>query len=85
MTPSFTRFMAPTPDLSIVIPAYNEESRIEPTVREIVAYCRGPQCVMAIEAVELLRKRGFRAHRLEQGVMDWRARGWRIEKSASED
>ena len=32
--------MAPTPDLSIVIPAYNEESRIEPTVREIVAYCR---------------------------------------------
>ena len=32
--------MARTPDLSIVIPAYNEESRIEPTVREIVAYCR---------------------------------------------
>ena len=32
--------MAPTRDLSIVIPAYNEESRIEPTVREIVAYCR---------------------------------------------
>jgi rhodanese-related sulfurtransferase len=56
-----------------------------PKNREIVAYCRGPQCVMAIEAVELLRKRGFRAQRLEQGVMDWRARGWKIEKSASED
>lgn len=51
-----------------------------PKDREIVAYCRGPHCVMAIEAVELLRKRGFRAHRMEQGVMDWRARGWRIEK-----
>ena len=47
--------------------------------REIVAYCRGPYCVMAVEAVELLRKRGFRAHRMEQGVVDWRARGWRVE------
>jgi rhodanese-related sulfurtransferase len=56
-----------------------------PKNREIVAYCRGPQCVMAIEAVELLRKRGFRAQRMEQGVMDWRARGWKIDKSASED
>jgi rhodanese-related sulfurtransferase/DNA-binding transcriptional ArsR family regulator len=56
-----------------------------PKNREIVAYCRGPQCVMAIEAVELLRKRGFRAHRMEKGVMDWRAHGWRIDKSRSED
>jgi rhodanese-related sulfurtransferase/DNA-binding transcriptional ArsR family regulator len=55
-----------------------------PRNREIVAYCRGPHCVMAIEAVELLRKRGFRAYRMEQGVMDWRARGWRIEKSRPE-
>lgn len=49
--------------------------------REIVAYCRGPYCVMAIEAVELLRKRGFRASRMEQGIADWRARGWRVEIS----
>jgi rhodanese-related sulfurtransferase len=55
-----------------------------PKNREIVAYCRGPQCVMAIEAVELLRKKGFRAHRMEEGVMHWRARGWRIEKSPAE-
>jgi rhodanese-related sulfurtransferase/DNA-binding transcriptional ArsR family regulator len=55
-----------------------------PKNREIVAYCRGPNCVMAIEAVEQLRKRGFRAVRMEQGVMDWRARGWRIEKTRSE-
>jgi rhodanese-related sulfurtransferase len=55
-----------------------------PKNREIVAYCRGPQCVMAIEAVELLRKRGFRAHRMEEGVIDWRARGWRVEKSRAE-
>jgi hypothetical protein len=34
---------------------------------------------MAVEAVELLRKNGFEAHRMEQGVVDWRARGWRVE------
>lgn len=47
--------------------------------REVVAYCRGPYCVMAVEAVEVLRKKGFTAHRMEQGVVDWRARGWRVE------
>jgi rhodanese-related sulfurtransferase len=51
-----------------------------PRRREVVAYCRGPYCVMAVEAVDLLRKKGFKAHRLEQGVVDWRARGWRVEK-----
>jgi rhodanese-related sulfurtransferase/DNA-binding transcriptional ArsR family regulator len=49
-----------------------------PRDREVVAYCRGPYCVMAVEAVELLRGKGFRAHRMEQGVADWRARGWRV-------
>ena len=47
--------------------------------RDVVAYCRGPYCVMALDAVDLLRRRGFRAHRLEQGVSEWRARGWRVE------
>ena len=50
-----------------------------PRDRDIVAYCLGPYCVMAIEAVTLLRSKGFRAHRLEQGVVEWRTRGWRIE------
>jgi len=50
-----------------------------PKDRDIVAYCRGPYCVMAVDAVALLRRKGFKAHRLEQGVADWRARGWRIE------
>ena len=53
-----------------------------PRHREVVAYCRGPYCVMAIDAVELLRKKGYRAHRMELGVTDWHARGWRIEKGA---
>ena len=54
-----------------------------PKGREIVAYCRGPYCVMAIDAVELLRKSGFEAHRMEQGVVDWRARGWRVERGVA--
>ena len=49
-----------------------------PKNREIAAYCRGPYCVMAIEAVELLRRKGYRAYRMEQGVMEWRARSWRV-------
>ncbi|MBI4485245.1 MAG: metalloregulator ArsR/SmtB family transcription factor [Acidobacteria bacterium] len=47
--------------------------------RDIVAHCRGPYCVMALDAVDILRRKGFRAHRMEHGVLEWRARGWRIE------
>lgn len=50
-----------------------------PKSREVVAYCRGPYCVFAVEAVELLRKKGFKAHRMREGVLDWRSRGWRVE------
>ena len=50
--------------------------------RDIVAYCRGPYCVMALEAEAMLRENGFRAHRMVHGVTDWRARGWRIETGA---
>src|SRR5262245_5803347 len=47
--------------------------------RAIVAYCRGPYCVMSLDAIDLLRRKGIRAQRLEHGVVEWRARGWRIE------
>jgi rhodanese-related sulfurtransferase len=66
---------------ALSIPVGELKARLKelPKDREVVAYCRGPYCVMAVEAVELLRKKGFKAHRLEQGVVDWRARGWRVE------
>jgi rhodanese-related sulfurtransferase/DNA-binding transcriptional ArsR family regulator len=54
-----------------------------PKNREIVAYCRGPYCVMAIDAVHILRAAGYRAHRMEHGIVDWRVRGWRIESALS--
>ncbi|MGE3885482.1 MAG: ArsR/SmtB family transcription factor [Vicinamibacterales bacterium] len=47
--------------------------------RDVVAYCRGPYCVMALDAVDLLRRKGFRAYRLEHGVPEWRAQGWRVD------
>ena len=50
-----------------------------PKNREVVAYCRGPYCVFAVEAVELLRRKGLKAHRLREGVLDWRSRGWRVD------
>ena len=45
----------------------------------VVAYCRGPFCVMARTAVELLRRKGYRAFHLTDGVAEWRARGLPIE------
>lgn len=48
--------------------------------REIVAYCRGPWCVMSFEAVAELRKHGFRARRLEDGLPEWRAAGLTVEQ-----
>lgn len=47
-----------------------------PRDREIVAYCRGPYCVFADEAVELLRQHGFQARRLSDGFPEWRVAGY---------
>ena len=47
--------------------------------REIVAYCRGPYCVLSYEAVAMLRARGFKVRRLEDGLPEWRAAGLPVE------
>jgi len=49
-----------------------------PRNQDIVAYCRGPYCVLAVQAVEMLRKNGFKAIRLEESVQDWMAMGFSI-------
>jgi rhodanese-related sulfurtransferase/DNA-binding transcriptional ArsR family regulator len=46
---------------------------------EVVAYCRGPYCVMSFEAVAALRKLGFKARRLEDGLPEWREAGLPVE------
>jgi rhodanese-related sulfurtransferase len=50
-----------------------------PRRREIVAYCRGPYCVYADEAVQLLGQHGFRARRLTEGYPEWRAAGYPVD------
>ena len=52
-----------------------------PHDQEIVAYCRGPHCVLAFEAVAKLREKGFQARRMEDGFPEWREAGLPVEKS----
>lgn len=49
-----------------------------PRDQKIVAYCRGPYCVLSVEAVEFLRAAGFKAMRIEEGIQDFRAMGFPI-------
>lgn len=65
---------------AISIPLKELKRRLSglPQNQEIVAYCRGPYCVLAIQAVEVLRAKGFNAVRLEEGIQDWRALGFSV-------
>jgi rhodanese-related sulfurtransferase len=47
--------------------------------KEIIAYCRGPWCVLSFEAVAMLRGKGFRVRRLEDGLPEWRAANLPVE------
>jgi ArsR family transcriptional regulator len=53
-----------------------------PKDRPVVAYCRGPYCVLSVDAVVKLRKRGYHALRLVDGFPDWKAEGWPVEAGA---
>ncbi|BAL27342.1 hypothetical protein AZKH_p0459 (plasmid) [Azoarcus sp. KH32C] len=53
-----------------------------PADRAVVAYCRGPFCLMSEEAVKLLRAKGYTAHRITDGVSEWAAGGLPIETLA---
>lgn len=59
---------------AVSMPLSEIEARLGslPKDKEVVAYCRGPYCVYATEAVELLRARGYRASLLEAGVNEWK-------------
>lgn len=51
-----------------------------PKRKEVIAYCRGPYCLMSFDAIEKLRKRGFKARRLADGYPEWRAAGLPVER-----
>src|SRR6266404_505622 len=52
-----------------------------PQHREVVAYCRGPWCVLSFEAVALLRRRGYQVRRLEDGFPEWKVAGLPVESA----
>jgi rhodanese-related sulfurtransferase/predicted transcriptional regulator len=66
------------------IPLGKLEHRLSelPTDRDIIAYCRGPYCVLSFEAVAALRARGYLVRRLEDGYPEWKAAGLPIEAAA---
>jgi rhodanese-related sulfurtransferase/DNA-binding transcriptional ArsR family regulator len=63
------------------IPVAELEARLSelPADREVIAYCRGPYCLFSLEAVEVLRRHGVRARRLDVGLPDWGAEGRAVE------
>ncbi|MFQ5907018.1 MAG: ArsR/SmtB family transcription factor [bacterium] len=71
---------------AISLPLSELEARLEelPRDAEIVAYCRGPYCVLAPTAVEMLQKHGFRARRLVEGLPDWRQAGFPVERTEAD-
>lgn len=66
---------------AVNIPLKELEQRVQelPQDQEIVAYCRGPYCVLAYEAVAQLRKQGLSARRMEEGFPEWRSAGLPVE------
>jgi len=69
--------------LSIPLTELKRRMRGLPKRREIIAYCRGPYCVFALEAVTMLRRGGFRARRSEDGWPAWRDAGQRVAAGAA--
>ena len=69
--------------VSIPIAQLARQLRSLPADVDVVAYCRGPYCVFADEAVKLLRRRGRHAHRLEDGFPEWRAARLPIESTCA--
>jgi len=55
-----------------------------PRDQEVVAYCHGPYCVLALEAVRLLRAKGYSATRLDDGIAEWKAGGLPITQGPSD-
>jgi rhodanese-related sulfurtransferase/DNA-binding transcriptional ArsR family regulator len=70
--------------ISVPVDELQRRLRQFPTNREYVAYCRGPYCVYADRAVEILRSKGRRAQRLLEGFPEWKAAGFPVETGSQE-
>jgi rhodanese-related sulfurtransferase/DNA-binding transcriptional ArsR family regulator len=68
--------------LSVPVAELSRRLKEIPKSREVIAYCRGPYCVYAVDAVNVLRKHGYRARRAEDGLPGWRMEGLDVVTSA---
>lgn len=66
--------------LSIPLGELSRQLKDLPKSKEVVAYCRGPYCMLAVEAVLQMQRRGRRARHLPDGVLEWRSAGLRVEE-----
>jgi len=71
--------------LSIPVSELKRRVKRLPKRKEFVAYCRGPYCVFADQAIEVLKSHGRRARRLTEGFPEWRAAGLPVETGASQE
>jgi rhodanese-related sulfurtransferase/DNA-binding transcriptional ArsR family regulator len=69
---------------SVPLPELKKALRSIPRDQEIVAYCHGPYCVLSVEAVQLLKDKGYRARRLDDGFVEWAAAGLPVERGGPE-
>jgi rhodanese-related sulfurtransferase len=66
--------------INIPLPDVSKRVNELPANREVIAYCRGPYCLMSFEAVTLLRKKGRNARRLQDGYPEWKLLGLPVEQ-----
>ena len=66
--------------LSMPLSELSRQLKELPKSKEVVAYCRGPYCMLAVEAVQQIQRRGRRARHLPDGVLEWRSAGLRLEE-----
>lgn len=69
--------------INIPLSELKKELKKLPQKKEIVAYCRGPHCILSFEAVEQLRSKGYKARRLEDGFPEWKLEGLPIEEGVN--
>lgn len=65
--------------INITMDALSSHLRRLSKRREVIAYCRGPYCLLSVDAVELLREKGYKARRMENGFPEWKAAGKPVE------
>ena len=65
--------------ISVPLSELSKKLKTFPKDKEVVAYCRGPHCFLALEAVESLRAKGFKAMRLNDSIQEWKLNGLPVE------